>query len=141
MRTFYIFKINSIFQTFYNDKSSLLYRMFNDIYNSNNNDLMSNFRLFEKLTIPFDKKMLNNYILLKHSDDLYYRKKDNYHSIENQDETTNIVVNKTHLKLKSDVNFNTFIKDVIEINECLFAIDFENEDYFWINKNTNKILV
>lgn len=134
MRTFYIFKINDMFQTFYNDKTNILYKMFYEIYNSKDNDFINNFRLFEKVTIPFDKKMLNNYILLKHSDDLYYRKSDNIHTIENIDETSNLIINKTHLKLKSNVNMNTFIKDIISTNECLFAIDFDNEDYMWINK-------
>lgn len=141
MRTFYIFKINSIFQTFYNDKSNVLFKMFKDIYHSKNNDFINNFRLFEKVTLPFDKKMLSDYILLKHSEDLYYRKKDNFHSIENVDETSNIIINTTYLKIKSNVNMNSFIKDIINTNENLFVIDFKNEDYFWLNKDTNKILV
>ena len=74
MRTFYIFKINNMFQTFYNDKAAILYKMFMEIYNSDNEDLINNFRLFEKITIPFNKKIFNNYIMLKHRDDLYYTK-------------------------------------------------------------------
>lgn len=141
MRTFYIFKINSIFQTFYNDKSNILYRMFNDIYNSSNKEFINNFRLFEKVTIPFDKKTLNNYILLKHSDDLFYRKNNNMHIIENSCESSYLLINHTYIKIKSNINLSTFLKDIISTNECLFLIDFKNKDYFWINKESNQILV
>ena len=43
MRTFYVFKINNMFQTFYNDKSSILFKMFNEIYNSKDDDLINSF--------------------------------------------------------------------------------------------------
>ena len=61
MRTFYIFKINNMFQTFYNDKSNILFKMFNEIYSSNDQDLINKFRLFEQITIPINKKIFNNY--------------------------------------------------------------------------------
>ena len=64
MRTFYVVKINNMFQTFYNDKSSILFKMFNEIYESKENEIINNFRLFERITVPFNKKIFNNYILL-----------------------------------------------------------------------------
>ena len=74
MRTFYIFKINNMFQTFYNDKSNILFKMFNEIYSSNDQDLINKFRLFEQITIPINKKIFNNYIMLKHRDDIFLLK-------------------------------------------------------------------
>ena len=59
MRTFYIFKINNMFQTFYNDKANILFKMFYDIYSSNDEDLINKFRLFEQITIPFNKRIFN----------------------------------------------------------------------------------
>ena len=59
MRTFYVFKINNMFQTFYNDKSSILFKMFNEIYESKENEIINNFRLFERITVPFNKKIFN----------------------------------------------------------------------------------
>lgn len=134
MRTFYIFKINNMFQNFYNDKVNMLYNMFTEIYNSNNSELINNFRLFEQITLPFNKKVLNNYILLKHKDDLYYNKKDNIHTINNIYEMSRLTVNTTHLKIKTNKNINTFIRDIIDSKECVFVVDFENKDYFWINQ-------
>ena len=49
MRTFYIFKINNMFQTFYNDKSNILFKMFNEIYSSNDQDLINNLGYLNKL--------------------------------------------------------------------------------------------
>lgn len=141
MRIFYVFKINNMFQTFYNDKASILYKMFNEIYNSEDDDLINNFRLFEKITIPFNKRIFNNYIMLKHRDDLYYSKKENKHIINKDDEMTKLVVNTTHLKIKTNKNVNSFIKDIIDSKENVFVIDFENKDYFWLNEINYEPLV
>lgn len=141
MRTFYVFKINNMFQTFYNDKANILYKMFNEIYNSEDDDLINNFRLFEKITIPFNKRIFNNYIMLKHRDDLYYNKKENKHIINKDDEMTKLVVNTTHLKIKTNKNVNSFIKDIIDSKENVFVIDFENKDYFWLNEINYEPLV
>lgn len=141
MRTFYIFKINNMFQTFYNDKSNILYKMFNEIYNSKDDDLISNFRLFEQITVPFNKKIFNNYVLLKHKDDLYYNKKDNKHTINSLDELSRLIVNTTHLKIKTNKNISSFIKDIMDTKESVFVIDFQNKDYFWINEINTQTLV
>ena len=131
MRTFYIFKINNMFQTFYNDKSNILFKMFNEIYSSNDQDLINKFRLFEQITIPINKKIFNNYIMLKHRDDIFYTKNDNVHTIENDKEISRLTINNTFLKIKSNKNINSFIKDIYDSKESVFVIDFQNKDYFW----------
>lgn len=141
MRTFYIFKINNMFQTFYNDKSNILFKMFNEIYSSNDQDLINKFRLFEQITIPINKKIFNNYILLMHRDDIFYTKNDNIHTIENDKEISRLTINNTFLKIKSNKNINSFLKDIYDSKESLFVIDFENKDYFWINETKEKLLV
>ena len=141
MRTFYIFKINNMFQTFYNDKSNILFKMFNEIYSSNDQDLINKFRLFEQITIPINKKIFNNYIMLKHRDDIFYTKNDNVHTIENDKEISRLTINNTFLKIKSNKNINSFIKDIVDSKECLFVIDFQNKDYFWVNEIKLKTLV
>ena len=141
MRTFYIFKINNMFQTFYNDKSNILFKMFNEIYSSNDQDLINKFRLFEQITIPINKKIFNNYIMLKHRDDIYYTKTDNVHIIESDCEISKLVINNTFLKIKSNKNINKFFKDIVDSRECLFVIDFKSKDYFWINETKTKLLI
>ena len=141
MRTFYIFKINNMFQTFYNDKANILFKMFYDIYSSNDEDLINKFRLFEQITIPFNKRVFNNYIMLKHRDDIYYTKTDNVHIIESDCEISKLVINNTFLKIKSNKNINKFFKDIVDSRECLFVIDFKSKDYFWINETKEKLLV
>lgn len=130
-----------MFQTFYNDKSNILFKMFNEIYGSNDQDLINKFRLFEQITIPINKKIFNNYIMLKHRDDIFYTKNDNVHTIENDKEISRLTINNTFLKIKSNKNINTFIKDIVDSKECLFIIDFKNKDYFWINEAKTRLLV
>ena len=141
MRTLYIFKINNMFQTFYNDKANILFKMFYDIYSSNDEDLINKFRLFEQITIPFNKRIFNNYVMLKHRDDIYYTKTDNVHIIESDSEISRLTINNTFLKIKSNKNINTFIRDIVDSRECLFVIDFKSKDYFWINETKTKLLV
>lgn len=130
-----------MFQTFYNDKSNILFKMFNEIYSSNDQDLINKFRLFEQITIPINKKIFNNYIMLKHRDDIFYTKNDNVHTIENDKEISRLTINNTFLKIKSNKNINSFIKDIVDSRECLFIIDFKNKDYFWVNEAKSKLLV
>ena len=130
-----------MFQTFYNDKSNILFKMFNEIYSSNDQDLINKFRLFEQITIPINKKIFNNYIMLKHRDDIFYTKNDNVHTIENDKEISRLTINNTFLKIKSNKNINSFIKDIVDSKECLFIIDFKNKDYFWVNEIKLKTLV
>ena len=141
MRTFYIFKINNMFQTFYNDKANILFKMFYDIYSSNDEDLINKFRLFEQITIPFNKRIFTNYVMLKHRDDIYYTKTDNVHIIESDSEISRLTINNTFLKIKSNKNINTFIRDIVDSRECLFVIDFKSKDSFWINETKTKLLV
>jgi hypothetical protein len=130
-----------MFQTFYNDKSNILFKMFNEIYSSNDQDLINKFRLFEQITIPINKKIFNNYIMLKHRDDIFYTKNDNVHTIENDKEISRLTINNTFLKIKSNKNINSFIKDIYDSKESVFVIDFQNKDYFWINEIKLKTLV
>ena len=141
MRTFYIFKINNMFQTFYNDKANILYKMFSEIYNSKSEDIINNFRLFEQITIPFNKKIFNNYILLRHGNDLYYSRKDSIHTISSAYEISRLSVNQTHLKIKTNKNLNSFMKDIMDTRENVFVIDFKNKDYFWLNEIEKETLV
>ena len=115
--------------------------VFNEIYNSKDDDLINNFRLFEKITIPFNKRIFNNFIMLKHRDDIYYDKKENKHFINSDNEMTKLTVNTTHLKIKTNKNVNSFIKDIIDSKENVFVIDFKNKDYFWLNQINYEPLV
>ena len=130
-----------MFQTFYNDKSNILYKMFNEIYHSKSDELINNFRLFEQITIPFNKKIFNNYILLRHGNDLYYSRKDSIHTISSAYEISRLSVNTTHLKIKTNKNINSFIKDIMNTKEKVFVIDFKNKDYFWLNEINKETLV
>ena len=141
MRTFYLFKINNMFQTKYNNKSNILFKLFKEIYDSKEKDLLNSYKLFEQITIPFNRKIFNNYILIRHGNDLYYQIKDNVHTISNAYEVSKLKVNNTYLKIKTNRNINSFIKDIMDTKENIFVIDFDNKDYFWINEISYETLV
>ena len=130
-----------MFQTYYNDKSNVLYKIFKGIYNSKEKDILINYKLFEQLILPINRKKYNNYILLKHGNDIYYKRNKDVHVISNEYEISRLKVNNTFLKIKTNRNINSFIKDIISSNEKVFVIDFKNKDYFWINEINHETLV
>ena len=58
-----------------------------------------------------------------------------------EDELSRLIINTTHLKIKTNKNINSFMKDIIDTKENVFVIDFKNKDYFWLNEDTYETLV
>ena len=56
-------------------------------------------------------------------------------SLEN--ETTKLIVNNSHIKLKTNSPYPTFFKNLKNINN-LFVCDFINSDYFFL-RNLNVV--
>ena len=98
--------------------------MFYDIYSSNDEDLINKFRLFEQITIPFNKRIFNNYVMLKHRDDIYYTKTDNVHIIESDSEISRLTINNTFLKIKSNKNIIDFIMSIRYSENDPYSDDF-----------------
>lgn len=136
MKTFYIFKINKMFMSNNDSKISAIYKIFNKIYESFDEEL------FRKVVVPFDKKQMNNYILSKHLEEFYYYKKNNVHFIDTAFETATLYINNLFIKIESDKILNSFIRDLIDYEDDLFIMDFENKDFFWLKRNKySKILI
>lgn len=134
MKTFYIFKINSMFKTTYNNKSDALYLMFYKIYKT------FDIELFARIVDLINQKDINNYILSNHIDEFYYYKRNNVHVIDNAFEKSIITINNLYIKLESDKITNSFLDDLTHLNNNFFVIDFENKDYFWTNEAMNVLI-
>ena len=83
----------------------------------------------------FDKDYINKKINNLFKQNRYYSCDGDCHAIYNKyrPETTTLRVYKSHIILKSDVINPTLLVNYLN-SDNLFACDFKNKDYFWINE-------
>ena len=101
------------------------------------------YRLFEQIAVSFNKDHVNEYIYSKHCGELSYSRNDNRHVINNLyfDEISKVIVYNSHIKIKSNINYPTFIDTLREFEKNIFVCDFINKDYFWLDKVKKSNLV
>ena len=137
MRTFYIFKINDHFKNLTQSNSYNLFKTIENIYHLKKEDYAIGITLFEQIAEFMDYQATNNYLLNANRFNEFYTKYSNIHMINNyySDERSKLVVNKTYLLLKSTKQYPSFLKE-LTFDENLFACDFQNQDYFWLESLT-----
>lgn len=136
MRTYYAFIIKDSLMHFYSKKPYSLYKILEQIYRLKNNDIVLGYRLLEQVTEPFGTRKTDKFIYKKHYDELEYSRLDDGHMIKNlySEEITFLKVFHSHVRIKTNNNFSEFFNSMQEYNENIFVCDFENQDFFWINK-------
>ncbi len=135
MRTFYIFKIKEEYATLTKNNPYQLFRMLDFIYTLDKSDANKGADLFYKVVERFNEKNLDIHLFKKYRENYFYTKYKNVHQINNlyKKEESKLIVKKHFLLLKSTLIKPTFIEDLKEENH-LFLCDFENKDYFWLDK-------
>lgn len=90
--------------------------------------------LLDQLIVPIDKIKYNRLIYDKNKENDFYMKSGDMHRIVNKyrKEDTTITVKNSHILLKTNM-INKNIRKFLPISE-LFACDFENKDYFWLEQ-------
>lgn len=136
MRTYYAFIIKDSLMHFYSKKPYSLYKILEQIYRLKNNDIVLGYRLLEQVTEPFGTRKTDKFIYKKHYDELEYSRLDDGHMIKNlySEEITFLKVFHSHVRIKTNNNFSAFFNSMQEYNENIFVCDFENQDFFWVNK-------
>ena len=136
MRTYYAFIIKDSLMHFYSKRPYSLYKILEQIYRLKNNDVMLGYRLLEQVTKPFGIKSINKYIYKKHFDEIEYSRIDDSHMIKNlySDEITFLKAFNSHVRIKNNNDCSSFFNSISEYDDNIFICDFENQDFFWINK-------
>lgn len=140
MRVYYLFKINDSFSKLYYNKTYYLYKMLEQISMSSKNDFIISYRLFEQIAKPFDKTNINSNLYKAFSFDQNYTKTLNKHILDDGIEKTKLTVYNTYIKIKTNKNITEFFK-ILSSGNNIFVCDFNNKDYFWLDKVTSKTLV
>lgn len=134
MRIFYIYNVNDFFTSVYDKYPYKLYKMLEDAYYTNKHNIVLSSNYYEQITTNFNKLYINNYINVNNKLDSYYYNKNNIHIISSREEYSKLMVSKYCLKLKTNLNYPTFLKNISSYSDNIFICDFENRDYFWLNK-------
>ena len=136
MRTYYAFIIKDSLMHFYSKKPYSLYKILEQIYRLKNNDIVLGYRLLEQVTRPFGTRKTNNYIYQRHYDELAYSKMDDGHMIKNlySEEITFLKVFNSHVRIKTNCDYSSFFNSIKQYDKNIFVCDFDNDDYFWIDK-------
>lgn len=135
MRNFYIFYINNEFKTIAKENPYNLYKTMENIYFLEKSDLSIGASLFEQVAIPFKKEEMNKFIFENFKDNDFYLNHRNNHKVYNKyrDEVLIIDTHMAYVSLKTNINGKDVFKNVF-LNQNLFVCDFENKDYFWLEK-------
>jgi len=143
MRTYYAFIIKDSLMHFYSKKPYSLYKILEQIYRLKNNDIVLGYRLLEQVTEPFGMRKTDRFIYKKHLNELEYSRLDDGHMIKNlySEEITFLKVFHSHVRIKTNNNYSSFFNSIQEYDENIFICDFENQDFFWVNKINFETLV
>ena len=140
MRTYYIFNINKYFSFMYKNNPFKVYKIFEELYYIRSYDKIKTMGVFEEVTYPFNRVMLNEYFYFKYKFKYGYERVGNVHKL-NSSENTTVTINNYNIKIVTDGNYSVFFRELFDYNKNLFVCDFENKDYFWLSKlynNTDK---
>lgn len=138
MRTFYLFKINDEYSNLTKNIPFNLYNTYLSIKLSNKNNLDYLFNQYNSITNQILMPELNKLLYLKMKDMDGYSVYRNVHMYNNyyNNEVSKLIINNSYLILKSNKQNNIFFTMLYDIPN-IFVIDFENKDYFWLEKIDN----
>ena len=134
MRTFYLFNINEFYSSMYYSNSVRLYKILENLFYMRNYDKLGSFKLYKQIVIPFNKMLCNGYITKKNRLDYEYFYDHQAHYMKKNNEHTKMIVGSIHIRLISDINYPSFLTDINQLEKNIFVCDFDNCDYFWLNK-------
>ena len=135
MRTFYIFNISNYLAALTKDNPYNLFKTLEGVYYLDKSNIDLGVSLFDQIAIPFHKNDINELIYSTYKDNDFYSSFGGKHKIYNKylNELTLLEPRTTYILLKTNTN-KKYIFQNIMINNHLFACDFKNKDYFWLDK-------
>jgi len=142
MRTFYIFNIKEPIYNLYYKKEYVIYDVLEELCKINEKDVVLGYKFFNEFALPFNKKLVNEYIYSKEQNNITYIKNLNNHIIHDRfnNENSTLTVYNSHILLKTDNDISRFLGLLCKYRNSLFVCDFHNHDYFWLS-NVVKTLV
>ena len=133
MRTFYLFEIKENILRNYKNNYEELYNLLENIHYLKTEDIVLGYSLFNSIVNPIRKDDYNEYIKRKNLDNESYICYNYTHTINDSNESTKMIINNSHIKIKSNKNIPSFFYNIRNFNN-IFVCDFNNHDYFLLNE-------
>ena len=117
MRIYYIFLIRKEIYEITKNKPENLYKLLESIYLLNNDDVVLGFKMFDKICKTIPKKNFNKLIKDTNIENISYSSFGSTHLINDflNNETTKLLINNSHLKIKSNTFYPSFFRDLENI--------------------------
>ena len=98
------------------------------------------YNLFEQVSYFYDKDYVNSFIYNRYKDKIMYSNNGNEHIINNLflNEISILKVKNSNIKIDTNYDKCTFLKDLRYFNGILFVCNFKEQEYFFI-KNVRKV--
>lgn len=135
MKTFYLFKLNRNYHKVAKTKPFNIYCLLNSIYTYRSRNIKIPYNLFKEICLPINKDFFNDYYYNSFSVLEEYTKFKNIHMYNNYltGEVSKLVVNNSHLKIKSNIDENIFI---LNITDNMFICNFKDSQYKYLKNKT-----
>lgn len=135
MKRYHLFILKRETVKLYQRNSNILYLLLKNLYELSEKDLIYGISVYHQLCMPINKKLLINYMIdkvpsLKKSPDTF--------KILSFFENTKVTINYSNILVTTDVDTPEIYKIFNIYNDSIFACDFENNNYFWLNKKVHK---
>lgn len=134
MRKYYLFIINKDYKSVYLNNTNVLYQTLYNLYKLSFDDLRIGVSIYNQICKTFNKKILVKYFKDKYN---LKRKKDKIYLVSGKEEII-VKINYSCIIIYTNVNVPKIFKVLYLYSKDIFITDFNNEDYFWLTKETFK---
>lgn len=134
MRKYYLFIINKEYKDIYLKNTEVLYQTLYNLYRLSKEDLRIGISIYQQICSTFNKKILIKYMREKYN---LKEGKDKYHLVNLKEEIL-IKINYSCVIIYTNTNLPAIFKVMYLYSKNIFITDFQNEDYFWLTRETLK---
>lgn len=131
MRKYYIFMIKREYYDIYMKNSHILYQTLRTLSNISADNSSYGLELYNQICDLFDTKRIGQYF-----ENINSKKTKNKYIVDFCNQITTFYVRSSCLMCITDDNIPSILRVLTYYYPYLFACDFENEDYFFLNKRS-----
>ena len=138
MRKYYLFIIKKDFYDVYKNNTNILYIILENIYHLREDDFVYGISIYNQLCQVFNREIISSYFNGKNNK--YIKKIKNKFFIDDiyASQRTCLQINYSCVVLKTNSNIPYALRVFNWYNNNIFVCDFDNKDYFFLNKYSIK---
>lgn len=128
MRTYYLFVVNMQYYSLYQRNPDSLYEILSELFTLKSEHYQYGLSIFKQICEPIQVSFLEQYLKSKYEEKAFIRK--HTFSLKN----LKIQLRPSCIKISSKYNLPKILQLFYYYNPCIFVCDFQNQDYFWLER-------